>query len=118
MSFKGLEPANSCVRDQSATTAPVRHMLEAGYLNWGQFSDLSNSLNSPKSLNSLKVLLHLEKNSCKINDERITLATIKQNFWKVESLIFDFSLNVFIEFDDFFAGYHGWLRDSVTWPVT
>ena len=26
LSFKGLEPAISCIRDQDATTAPTRHM--------------------------------------------------------------------------------------------
>ena len=30
---KGLEPATSCVRDQDATTVPVRHMSEIGSLN-------------------------------------------------------------------------------------
>ena len=32
MILKGLEPATSCVRDQHATTAPARHMLEIGSL--------------------------------------------------------------------------------------
>ena len=31
-SLKRLEPATSCVRDQDATTAPVRHMWETGSL--------------------------------------------------------------------------------------
>ena len=34
---KGLELAISCVRDQHATTAPARHMLETWSLNWLQF---------------------------------------------------------------------------------
>ena len=34
---KGLEPANSCVRGQDATTGPARHMWEIGSLNWLQF---------------------------------------------------------------------------------
>ena len=37
ITVKGLELAISCVRDQHATTAPVRHMLETGSLNWLQF---------------------------------------------------------------------------------
>ena len=30
-------PATSCVRDQDATTSPVRHMWETISLNWAQF---------------------------------------------------------------------------------
>ena len=37
ITLKGLEPATSCVRDQDATTAPVRHIWEKGSLNWPQF---------------------------------------------------------------------------------
>ena len=34
---KPASPATSCVRDQDATTAPARHMLETGSLNWAKF---------------------------------------------------------------------------------
>ena len=37
ITIKGLEPATFCVRDQDATTAPVRHMWETGSLSWSQF---------------------------------------------------------------------------------
>ena len=58
ITVKGLEPANSCVRDQDATTAPARGMRETGSLYWDAdaqrdgFSDLSDSLNSLNSMNS------------------------------------------------------------------
>ena len=37
ITVKGLELGTSCVRDQDATTAPARHLWEAGSLNWAQF---------------------------------------------------------------------------------
>ena len=61
-------PATSCVRDQHATTAPARHMWQIGSLNWTHscFSDLSVSLSS---LNSVKVLLHLDKTPIRFKRE-------------------------------------------------
>ena len=60
ITVKGLYPATICVRNMDATTVPARHLLETRFLNWTYlcFSDLSDS---PNSLNSMKVLLHLGK---------------------------------------------------------
>ena len=33
IAVKGLKLATSCVRDQDATTAPARYMIETGSLN-------------------------------------------------------------------------------------
>ena len=35
--LKGIEPANSCVRDQDATTVPGRHICQTGSLDSAQF---------------------------------------------------------------------------------
>ena len=66
VSASELEPATCCVRDQDPTTVPARHAWETGYLNWDQFmlEWVLRSLNSQKSLNSVNVLLHLEKIQC------------------------------------------------------
>ena len=37
ITVNGLEPAIFCVKDQDATTALARHMLETGSLNSAQF---------------------------------------------------------------------------------
>ena len=37
ITVNGFKHAISCVRDQDATTAPARHTLETGSLNWAQF---------------------------------------------------------------------------------
>ena len=37
LSLKGLKTAASYIRDQDATTVPVRYMWDTGSLNWAQF---------------------------------------------------------------------------------
>ena len=60
--IKGLEPVTSFVRDQDATTAPGRHMTNLQIEPNSCFdSDFSDSLNLPKWLNSMKVLLDIGK---------------------------------------------------------
>ena len=66
ITVKGLQLSTSYVRDQDATTVPARHTWETGSLNSVQFMlcDLSDSLNLLNSLNSMKILFHLEKLHC------------------------------------------------------
>ena len=54
--------ATSCVRGQNTTTAPARHIWETASLNQAQIM-LRWLLDSPNSLNLVKVPLHLENNS-------------------------------------------------------
>ena len=57
---KGFKPANSCVRHQDATTAPLRHMWETRSLHFPQFM-LQWFIRSPEYAEFIEFLFHLGK---------------------------------------------------------
>ena len=60
ITVKGLELAITCVRDQQATTAPARHMLETGSWNRFQFM-LQWFIRFPELAEFTEFLFHLGK---------------------------------------------------------
>ena len=92
ITVKGLEPTTSWVRDRHATTAPARHMLDTGSLNWlqfmfhwfirflkfAEFTEISSHLRKTSLLRFLKLYLY----GCYINSilSNFTFQSIGHSF--------------------------------------
>ena len=59
ITVKCYEHATSCVRDENTNTAPARHTLESGSLNWLQFM-LQGFIRFPEFAEFSEFLIHLK----------------------------------------------------------